>query len=87
MQLYTPLAPADVERLARGEGFGSATFYFVDKPHRDEAQADAVWVVIEIPEEQAVPFEDASAEERGYREFALPGSLAGQFPVRRATDG
>ena len=55
-----------------------------DKPHADEAQDDAVWVVLEIPEAEALAYEDPMASERGYREFALPGALASRFPVRRA---
>jgi hypothetical protein len=84
VKLYTPLALDEAARLDRGEGFGEATFYFVDRPDPDEAADDAVWIVIEIPEERALPYEDPSAVERGYREFALPGQLASQFPARRA---
>jgi hypothetical protein len=84
VELYRPLSSEEVERLERGEGFGETAYYFVDKPDPDEAAADAVWVIIEIPEEDALPFEDPSATDRGYREFALPGQLATRFPVRRA---
>jgi hypothetical protein len=58
VKLYTPLTAAEAEAALRGE-FPDGTYFFVDAPQPEEAAGDAVWVVTEIPEEQALPFEDA----------------------------
>jgi hypothetical protein len=84
MLLYTPLSIADAERAIAGLGFPDTEFFFVDNPDPDEAQEDAVWVVLEVPDGEAGPFEQDTAAELGYREFALPGSVASRFPARRA---
>jgi hypothetical protein len=84
VELYTPLSAEEVARLDRGEGYADLTYYFVDKPDPDEATEDAIWVMIEMPDAEALPFEIDSPPELGYREFALPGPVATRFPVRRA---
>lgn len=84
MKLYTPLSADEAERATSGLGFPDGEFFFVDNPDPDEADDDAVWVVIEIPDERALPFERPTATELGYREFALPASVAGEFRATRA---
>jgi hypothetical protein len=85
VELYTPLSAHEVEQIERGEGFADGTWYFVDKPDPDEANDDAVWVIMEIPEAEVVAYEDPRSGVLGYREFGLPAELATRFPVHRAS--
>jgi hypothetical protein len=82
MKLHTPLEADQADSVERGEGFPEGDFSFVDHPEPDEAPDDAAWIVIEIPEAEALPFEQAPTE-LGYREYLIPGTVASRFTARR----
>jgi hypothetical protein len=84
MLLYTPLSADEAERAIDGLGFPDGEFFFVDNPDPDEAQDDAVWIVIEVPDRDAAAFELDTDQLSGYREFAFPGVAASRFPARRS---
>jgi hypothetical protein len=73
MLLYTPLSEEEAAEAAKGLGFPDDDLYFVDHPDPDEAQNDAVWVVIEISEDEALSYEERSDPPMDYREFRIPG--------------
>ena len=83
MRLFTPLSPEEaVNAEARGELPGTELF-FADRAVLSEAEDDAVWVAIDMPEEEARRFESASAPELGYREYVIPAQVASRCRPRR----
>ena len=82
MRLYTPLSDAEAAQAERGEDLGEALFW-TDHPEPDEAQDDAIWVGIEVPEAEVEAFECEFHPERAYREFQLPTAFVKRYrPVR-----
>jgi hypothetical protein len=84
MLLYTPLSADEAERAISGLGFADGEIFFVDNPDPHEAQEDAVWVEIEVPDRDIASFEQDKTPKLCYREFVVPGSFASRFPARRS---
>jgi hypothetical protein len=51
---------------------------------RDEADEDASWLVLDVPEADVVVHERPTAPELGYREFELPPDFLIRFVPSRA---
>ncbi len=84
MLVYTPLSPEEAKRAVRGDGLPNGELFFVDRPDPGEANEDAVWIVIDLPDAEAAAYEQDSPPELSYREFALPAAVANRFVARRA---
>jgi hypothetical protein len=80
MLLYAPLGDDEADRAAKGLGFAEQ-YYFVDRPALEEAQDDAVWVVIDAPEDEVIAFEEWVDPALGYRQFILQAEIASRFPA------
>jgi hypothetical protein len=84
VKLYTPLSYEEATKAERGEHVGENLFW-LDRPNREEADDDAIWVEIEISPSEAAPFERPFHSELGYREFELPAAVARRHRAKRIT--
>lgn len=84
MRLFTPLSADDAPLAISGEGLPDADLWWVDQPQPQEADPDAVWVAIDVPEQAVTEYEHQVPRELGYREFVLPSSLIDRHPVTSA---
>jgi hypothetical protein len=87
LRLFTPLTAEEADAATRGLGFPDGVFYFDDIPEPDEAEEDAVWVSIDVDEARVAGYEVDRPPELGYREWAIPGTVAARFTVRMADLG
>jgi hypothetical protein len=83
VRLYTPVDANDADRLERGEPVGS-TLIWVDRAVVEEAEEDAIWMQIDVPESQVAGCERPVDAASGYREVALPETALLEHPVARA---
>jgi hypothetical protein len=84
MRLFTPVSCEDASLLARGVKLGPLAW--VDRLVPEEADEEAIWVVMAIPEEEVAAFEQSEGPWQGYREFELPPELPARFPVSPVVD-
>ena len=58
--------------------------YWTDRPVPEETDADAIWIVLTIPNEDLAGANEQSVHPGlGYQEFELPPGLPPMFPVER----
>lgn len=78
---YAPLLEAEAAQAEHGALDGQ--FFWVDRPDPEEASDDAVWVAIDLLDDQVANLQTADASRLGYREFALRLSLTNPFRAHR----
>ena len=83
MQLFTPVSPEVAASLERGAPLDCSLFW-LDRPVPEEVDEDAIWVEIDLPEDEVAEYETRSARELGYREFELPPTMPARSRARRA---
>jgi hypothetical protein len=83
VRLYTPVDADDAGRLERGEPVGS-TLIWVDRVVAEEAEDDAIWMQIDVPEPKLAGSERAVDAALGYREFGLTDAMVQEHRVVRA---
>jgi hypothetical protein len=81
--LYTPVNEGDARLAEQGEPLPGPLFWQTVMM-RDEADEDASWLVLDVPEAGAVVHERPTAPELGYREFELPPDFVIRFVPSRA---
>ncbi len=77
------MSEENVEALQQGRGLGYAPSWWHTSIVRDEAEDDAVWVELEIPESEVAEYE-VPGPHNGYREFELTDAVIVGWPVKRA---
>ena len=85
VRLFTPVSSADASLLERGVTL-NGPLYWIDRLVSEEAEEDAIWVVLAVPDEEVAAFEQSGSPLQGYREFELPPALPARFPVNRVAD-
>lgn len=85
VRLFTPVSCEDASRLERGVTL-NGPLYRIDRPVSEEAEEDAIWVVLAVPDEEVTAFEQSWNPLQGYREFELPPELLARFPVNRVAN-
>jgi hypothetical protein len=85
VRLFTPVSSEDASLLERGVTL-TGPLYWVDRLVLEEADEDAIWVVLAVPDEEVAAFEQSGSPLLGYREFELPPELPARFPVNRVAD-
>ena len=81
MKLFTPLTEAEADQAERG--VLRDDFIWFDKPHRDAAGEDAVWVSIEMPDVRMSRFERDSDPRLGHRRFLIPARITNLHEAQR----
>jgi hypothetical protein len=81
MRLFTPLSAAEADRAEQGVLRGDLVW--VDSPQPDDADADSVWVSIEVPDNRMAKFETRVDSQLGYREFLLPARITNLHRAER----
>lgn len=82
MRLFTPVSSEDATLLERGAAL-SGPLYWIDRLVSAEAEEDAIWVVLAVPDEEVAAFEQSANPLQAYREFELPPELPARFSVNR----
>jgi hypothetical protein len=85
MRLFTPVSCEDACLLERGVKL-AGPLAWVDRLVPEEADEEAIWVVVAIPDEEVAAFEQSGGPWLGYREFELPADLPARFPVSPVAD-
>ena len=81
MRLFTSLSAEEADQAIRGVLRGE--FSWVSSPVRDEAEAGAVWVSIEMPDVRLARFETDADPQLGYREFLIPSRITNLHRAER----
>jgi hypothetical protein len=72
--LFAPLSSEQAEAIKRGDGLPEVEFLLADRPLRERAGTDGLWIAIDVPDAEAAAYEVVPPPELGYREFTLEGS-------------
>ncbi len=86
VQLFSPVSLEEATALENG-ALTDGPLFWTDRPQYEEAEPDAVWVVLEAPDAELTAFEGRHETSRGYRQFELPAEVARTYPVRRLPRG
>lgn len=81
MRLFASLSADEADQAVRGVLRGD--FSWVNAPVRDEAEEDAVWVSIEMPDVRLARFETDADPRLGYREFLIPSRITNLHQAER----
>jgi hypothetical protein len=83
VRLYTPVDEREATLAEQGRSLPGPRFWQTVVV-RDEADENATWLVIDVPEAEALGHERATEPELGYREFELPADLVTRHAASRA---
>lgn len=81
MRLFVSLSAEEADQALRGVLRGD--FSWVNSPVRDETEAGAVWVSIEMPDVRLARFEKNTDPRLGRREFLIPSRITNLHQAER----
>jgi hypothetical protein len=81
MRVFTALTEAEADQAERGVLRDDAVW--VDNPQSHAADADAVWVSIEMPDVRMARFEKDSDPRLSRREFRIPARVTNLHQAQR----
>jgi hypothetical protein len=81
MLLFTPMSEAEADQAARG--VLRDDLVWLDSPQPAAADADAVWVSIEMPDVRMARFEKDSDPRLGHRRFLIPARITNLHQAQR----
>ena len=81
MKLFASLSAAEADMAGRGVLRGD--FVWVDNPDPETADADSVWVAIDMPDNRMARFERLPGPRLDHREFLLPARITNLHRAQR----
>jgi hypothetical protein len=81
MILFTPMSEAEADQAERG--MLRDDLVWMDNPAPAQADEDAIWVSIEMPDVRMARFEKDSDPRLGYREFRIPARITNLHQAQR----